>query len=154
MCLCVFESVRVIHVHVCVYVLTSHRYECGDWKFPLLVSTVFFEIDFLHWLWNSLVKSSAQWVSESFCVWSWNVHGRAWLFMWVLEILAQYSTHWALSLAPHICFYCLFYFPPSLLSCLATSGYLWLAWSSLCSFVTCSMRYSGGSVGTRTICGW
>lgn len=75
-------------------------------------------------------------------------------FMWVLEILAQYSTHWALSLAPHICFYCLFYFPPSLLSCLATSGYLWLAWSSLCSFVTCSMRYSGESVGTRTICGW
>ncbi|KAM7057765.1 E3 ubiquitin-protein ligase AMFR isoform 4-T4 [Molossus nigricans] len=35
---------------------------------------------------------------------------------------------------------------------LATSGYLWPAWSSSCSCVTCFMRSSVESAGTRTIC--
>lgn len=54
----------------------------------------------------------------------------------------------------HIHFYCIFYSLSLLLSYLATSGYPWPAWSSLCSCVTCFMRYNVESAGTRTICEW
>lgn len=51
-------------------------------------------------------------------------------------------------------FYCMFHSLSLLLSYLATSGYPWPAWSSLCSCVTCFMRCSVESVDIRTICVW